>query len=65
MSVALQVVLGILGAATPFILVALAWMRSITSQLTQLHLDVVERSARQDTTLDDHERRLNRLEIHS
>jgi hypothetical protein len=54
--------LAFLGAMTPFVVLALGWMRRTTKMLVDLNLSVVERSSRQDTTLDDHERRITDIE---
>tara|TARA_R110000851_G_scaffold127587_6_gene259686 strand:- start:2409 stop:2609 length:201 start_codon:yes stop_codon:yes gene_type:complete len=50
------------GMLSPFILAAVAWMRSVSSGLADLKLNVASNSARQDATLDDHERRITNLE---
>lgn len=54
--------IAVLGAITPFIILTLNWMRRTTKQLVDLNISVVERSARQDSTLDDHERRITDIE---
>jgi hypothetical protein len=58
----LLVELAAFSAITPFIILAVGWMRRTTKTLADLNLAVAEKSARQDTTLDDHERRITDLE---
>ncbi len=57
-----QLLLGMIGVATPFVLAGAAAWRSLNRSFQDMREDVAARSARQDTTLDDHERRLNRIE---
>ena len=62
MSEIVQAELLAFGLLSPFILATIAWMRSVSSNLADLKLDVAANSARQDATLDDHERRITNLE---
>ena len=62
MSELVQAELFALGILTPFVLATVAWMRSVSTSLAALKLDVAANSARQDATLDDHERRITNLE---
>jgi hypothetical protein len=50
------------GLLTPFMLTTLAWARTLSKGQADLKLSVTEKSARQDTTLEDHERRITNLE---
>ena len=57
------------GAITPFLMVAVGMIRAVLRQQAELQQDihtiredVAERSARQDTTLGDHDRRITKLE---
>lgn len=54
--------LAVLGAATPFVGMAFSWMRRTTAQIAELNVTVAAASARQDTILADHERRIVDLE---
>jgi hypothetical protein len=62
MSEVLQAELLAFGLITPFILSGVAWARSVSRKLDVLNVDVAGNSARQDATLDDHERRITNLE---
>jgi hypothetical protein len=64
-----ELLFAILGTLTPFLVGAMAWMRGLSGKHDTLHddlyvlrEDVAERSARQDTTLEDHDRRITKLE---
>ena len=50
------------GLLSPFILATVTWARTVSKKLDSLNVDVAAHSARQDTTLDDHERRITNLE---
>lgn len=63
MDVALTIVLSIVGTLAPFILVSIAWMRSVSSKLQMLHIDLVTSVARTDAVIAEHERRITRLEV--
>jgi hypothetical protein len=50
------------GLMTPFVLLLAGWARNISAKLDKLIVEVAAKSARQDATLDDHERRIINLE---
>lgn len=52
----------LLTVAVPGVLGVVTWMTYVTKMLWDIRVDVSTRSARQDTTLDDHERRITELE---
>ena len=63
MDVALTIVLSIVGTLAPFLLVCIAWMRSVSNKLQLLHIDLVTSVARTDAIISEHERRITRLEV--
>tara|TARA_R110002020_G_scaffold1690_9_gene7719 strand:+ start:1517 stop:1723 length:207 start_codon:yes stop_codon:yes gene_type:complete len=48
--------------ALPFMTLFVGWATYVTKMLWKISRDVEVRSARQDTTLDDHERRIGNIE---
>jgi len=46
----------------PFMTLFVGWATYVTKMLWKISRDVEVRSARQDTTLDDHERRIGNIE---
>jgi len=46
----------------PLVAGAIGWMTWITKFLSDFRSDVASKSARQDTTLEHHETRINRIE---
>ena len=63
MSEILQGELMAVGLMTPFVLLLAGWARNISSKLDKLIVEVAANSARQDSTLLDHERRITDLEL--
>tara|TARA_R110000803_G_scaffold206631_1_gene274032 strand:- start:567 stop:767 length:201 start_codon:yes stop_codon:yes gene_type:complete len=63
MSEILQGELMAVGLLTPFVLLLAGWARNISSKLDKLIVEVAANSARQDSTLLDHERRITDLEL--
>lgn len=64
-----ELLFAVTGSISPFLITAMGMIRSVMNQQKELHEDlhsiredVAERSARQDTTLDDHDRRITRIE---
>ena len=47
---------------TPFLLSGLGWARNLSKKLDILNVNTAAKSARQDATLEDHERRITDLE---
>ena len=62
MSELMQAQLMAVSLLTPFVLMLAGWARNIRAKLDKLIVEVASKSARQDTTLFDHDRRLSELE---
>tara|TARA_R110000744_G_scaffold101145_2_gene195021 strand:- start:742 stop:942 length:201 start_codon:yes stop_codon:yes gene_type:complete len=65
MSEVVQGALMTFGVFSPVMLAAGTWARSLSKEVVDLKITVATRSARQDATLDDHERRITDLEHHN